>query len=485
MAEPTVANTSSAYEVMRPRLALMNAVLGGTETMRTAGMLYKHPEETDTSYTNRLAAATLYNVTALTLNALVGRVFREEPEVTDAVPDDIRALFSDIDLQGTHIWNFAQRVFTEAMAKGFCGVMVDYQQFTTVEPVDRPRTLEDDRQANLRPYWITLSPENVLAAYGSLVNGRWQLSHVRLREEQIIQEGWEERTIQRVRVLTPDSWELWELQRGPRGGRERWNMIDSGVNTFGSIPILFFYTECVGLTEARPPLLDLAYLNVEHWNNSSDQRNILTTSRFPMLAVSGIAEENIANLKIGPNRWLITPDPQAKWYYVEPTGAAIQAGANSLDRLEAQMTQYGAEFLRERGVNEGTIGRVLDSSESTSTLAQYATMFGMYLGQLFALTARWMRMDASDVGFVRFKVDLTLGGTEASVLNTLTAARNNRDISRTGYLRQLTARKVLTPDFDPEVDAVLLAEEMSLELEGQDTPEGSEGSEDSEDTQQD
>jgi len=34
--------------------------------------------------------------------------------------------------------------------------------------------------------------------------------------------------------------------------------------------------------QAKPPLLDLAWLNVEHWQSASDQSNILHVARVPI-----------------------------------------------------------------------------------------------------------------------------------------------------------------------------------------------------------
>src|SRR5690606_23373074 len=122
-----------------------------------------------------------------------------------------------------------------------------------------------------------------------------------------------------------------------------------------------------GLMECKPPLADLAHLNVEHWQSKSDQRNVLTVSRFPILAAAGVPADQ--KVTIGPNNFLTTDDVQGKWYYVEHTGAAIAAGQTDLESLEDQMATYGAEYMRKRPGDETATGRALDSAESSSYLA--------------------------------------------------------------------------------------------------------------------
>jgi hypothetical protein len=78
-------NRSAAYNRMSPRWDIMNALLGGTETMREAGeeRLPKHQEESDNSWRNRLARATLLNMTEITLDMLVGKPFTEPVQLVD------------------------------------------------------------------------------------------------------------------------------------------------------------------------------------------------------------------------------------------------------------------------------------------------------------------------------------------------------------------------------------------------------------------
>lgn len=465
---PNVSTPSSANMLMAPRLALIETVLGGTEAMREAGqsLLPRHAAETNEDYARRLNRSVFLNMTALVLSSLAGRVFREAPQLSENVPQEIKDLLPDVDLQGTHVWAFAQQWFKEALAKGLSHVLIDFQRPDPENPFlstaqTTEATLDDDRRAGLRPYWVRVSPENVIAAHGSLVGGRWVLTHLRIRENQIVQEGFGERYVQRIRVITPTTWDIWELRKvGSK--KEEWMVIETGVNTFGMIPLVTYYTGFTGLMEAYPPLLDLADLNVAHWQSASDQRNILTTARFPMLAVSGASAEDGDRLKVGPNQWLSTTDPQARWYYVEHTGAAIAAGASDLRDLETRMADFGAEFMKERGDNEGTIGRVLDSAESTSALASYANDFGRAMGQVLELTGRWLKL-TGDMGEVHLKVHLGETSPNKVMLDTLGAARGRLDISRIAYLTELKARHVLSEEFDIETDHELLEAEISAE----------------------
>jgi hypothetical protein len=453
-----VSTPSSAHERMTPRWALIDTLLGGTEALRAAGRdrLPQHEKESDKNYKNRLERATLLNAFEDTLEKLTGKPFGEDIILSEDMPEAIVALCEDVDMQGTALQPFCRRWFREGWAKGFSHVLVDMPVPQTVfdgEGKPRPRTLEDDRVEGARPYWVQIRPENVLAAYGEVVQGRTVLTHVRILETTIEREGFEEVVTERIKVLEPGTWELWKFNTSAK----QWEVEDYGPTGLTEIPLRTFYAaERVGIMECKPPLTDLAHLNIAHWQSSADQRNVLTVARFPILAASGLEEG--AKVDIGPNNFLSTTDPSGKWYYVEHTGAAIEAGRKDLEDLENQMASYGSEFLRKRPGTETATAAAIDSAESSSYLGATAQTFQDCVEEVLALTAKWMSLDRG--GSIKLaSIDEDPAGADTPELDALQKARAGRDLSRPAYLSELKRRGVLADDFDPVKDAELIANE--------------------------
>lgn len=455
-----VSTTSSAYKVMEPRWALSDALLGGTETMRATGktLLPQHPSESNTNYNNRLERATLLNVYEDTLNTLSGKPFAEDIGLGDDMPPAVMDICEDVDLQGNAIHAFGRDWFRMAWAKGFAHVLVD--QPAPPATVDAEgnavvRTLDDDRKEGVRPYWVLIRPENVLAAYGRSVNGREVLEHVRIQEETIERVGYDEVCVKRIRVLEPGRWELWEEKKGVNNKSE-WSMVNEGQTGLDQIPLRTFYAgKKEGLMRCKPPLTDLAHLNITHWQSSSDQRNVLTVARFPILAGKGIEEGS--KIEVGPNNFL-TSTEGGEWYYVEHTGAAIEAGRKDLEDLENQMAMYGAEFLRKKSGGETATARALDSAENDSELGASAKAFKDVLEEVLQLTADWMNLETG--GSVTLtSIDEEPAGAEAPTLDALAKARASRDISRVTYVGELKRRGVLSEDFDADEDEDAMADE--------------------------
>lgn len=470
-----VSVTSTAYDVMQPRIALVNALLGGTETMRAAGETYlpRHTEESVDQYQQRLACTVLFNATSRTLEQLTGKVFKEPVELGEDVPSQIANLAGNIDGLGNKFHAFCTAWFRDGMAKGLSHVLVDFppqQQITDASGAPRQMTLTEARDAGRRPYWVHIAPENVIFAMSRMINGVEKLTHVRIRELERVPDGFTEVFVERIRVLEPGSWALYEKDR-----RGRWQRVEEGFTSLDFIPFVTFYAgQREDLHLCKPPLTDLAYLNITHWQSSSDQRNVLTVARFPMLALSGKqtgVEAGETDVRIGPNQLLMTSDPAGKYYYVEHTGAAIKAGSEDLQALEKQMETYGSEFLKKQPGSVTATETAVDEAESVSELGMIALNFKEATELALQYTAAWINEKTG--GTVVLNSDLSQPAQDsASELTALQAARTGRDITRLTYLTELQRRGVLSEELDLDEEAAQADKEAADQLAAFATADG-------------
>ena len=459
---------SLAHRKMSPRWHLLNTVLGGTEAMREAGSQYlpKHHNEPYDVYEERLERSVFTNVTELTLDFLVGKPFAKQVSLNEDVPDRLREFSEDIDLQGNDLHRFCQLWFREALHKGFAHVLID------TPAMSEGMTLDDQRRMNLRPYWVQISPDNLIAAEAQRVRGHEMITHVRFFERDTVFNGFEE-----VEVLFIVSYDLVDLvgigdpedfrvqrtryqyAKGKKGTYGEWE-IETGPELTGlkEINLVTFYANREGFMECKPPLLDLAYLNVAHWQSESDQRSILTVSRFPILAASGVSEyDQQSSTVIGPHGLLQLDDPAARFYYVEHSGAAIEAGRKDLQDLEARMAMYGAQLLTKRPDRETASARILDEASVVSPLQRMTYGFMDAVATALYFTARLTGLEEG--GTVTVNTDFGLSADEIVDLQTLVTMRKDREISHTAFIGELKRRGVLHEKFDITEDVRLLKSE--------------------------
>lgn len=452
---------SHAYEAMAGKWCMINDLMGGTETMRAAKQRYlpQHPHEKQENYDLRLAVSTLFNMFELTLDSLVGKPFSEPVKVNEDTPEPVKALMDDVDLQGNGIHTFARHWFREGVAKGYAHCLIDYPR---IEKIDgRARTLLDDERDENRPYWVLIRPENVIAMNYTKIRGRNVLTHARMFETRMERDGFSEVPVTTIKVLEPGRWYIYTPKKD-RGRKVVWTLTDSGLTDIDFVPMVTFHTSVDEHLVCKPPLEDLAYLNIRHWQSSADQNNILTVARFPMLAVSGAYDNPTdGKMAIGPRQLLVTRQENGKFYYVEHSGAAINSGKEDIEKLEQDMAAYGAEFLRKRPGGTTATSRALDSAEATSPLQDMAIRFNDCVNMAMSMTAEWLGL-GDDGGSVRIETDFGPDEITDVDIRGLLEARRNRDLSRKDFIEELRRRGLIRDDFDHQknVDELMTEEEI-------------------------
>ena len=466
------AASSPNYDAQISSWIKIQCVLNGTEAMRSAGRLYlpQHSEESNAAYEERLTRNTLFNKSDITLSTWTGKPFSEpiKPDPEQPIPEAMVELLDDVDLMGNNLDVFSRRWFRDGMAKSMSHVLVDFPRVRTEAELGRPRSLADDRDENVRPYWVHITPEQLYFAEVKVVNGSEVLQEIRLFEFVTVRDGFamsEELQIRRL-VLQPNQTvqvELYQQNKKAKREEEKWRVKETYTMGFDRIPLVTFYADRCGVMEGKSPLEDLVDLNIAHWQSTSDQRAVLTVARFPMLALSGGTDDD-NKLRIGPHEWLYSPDPQSKFYYVEHSGKAIEVGRKDLEDLERQMDAYGAQYMQKRPGSPTATARALDSAEASSPLQDAVLRFQDALAQALDLTAKWMRLESG--GRVTLVTDFDVDLTANADLTILTNARKQRDISQRTYLAELQRRGALDEELDLDKELERLEEEAMNLLSG-------------------
>jgi hypothetical protein len=423
---------------MSPVLALIKSVMGGTDAMRQAAetLLPKYPMETATAYNNRLKMNVFLNMFDMTLNSLVSRPFGTPIKVGEDVPKEIVEFLDDVNMQGDSLDRFCRNWFKDGLAKGLSHVLVEFPETASKDGL---RTLKDDMDEKVRPYLVHIPPENVIFAWAQVENGKEVLKHVRIFEAVTEMVEFSEVFIEQIRVLEPGNVKIYR-----KNDKKKWVIHREFSTTLDFIPLVTFYADRQDFMLSKPPLKDLADLNIRHWQSMSDQIAVLTVARFPMLAASGVGAED--KVTVGPNVLLSNNDTAGRFYYVEHSGKAIEAGRKELEDLEEKMASYGATFLRQKTGNHSATARALDSAEVSSSLEDMAFGFEDSLNTAMYYVALWMKKNNG--GTFQLKKNFNLSQKSESALTALLEARKLGDLSREEYLKALVLLEVLPPDFD-------------------------------------
>lgn len=328
---------SKAVSEMSKSWDIISDLLGGTRKMRERGEIYlpKLEKESDRAYKYRLSTATIFPVLSRTVEILAAKPFSKPLQLNDNVPENIVAWAENIDLQGHDLQAFASDIFSETLAYGLSGVLVD-----SPSQDGGIRTQADEKAAGVRPYFVHYSPWNVIGWRTETVGGVTRLIQLRLKERRMEPTGdYGDAEVEYIRVLTPGAWQLWRKTE-----KSEWVLYGEGITGLSEIPFVPFYgNRNKGFMMADPALMELAYQNIEHYQSSSDQRSILHVARVPILFARGFDETD--KIMVGMSSAVKATSPAAELQFVEHSGSSIGSGRQSLIDLEERMRQTGAELL--------------------------------------------------------------------------------------------------------------------------------------------
>ena len=320
-----------------------DALMGGTLYMRQLGEAYlpRWPKEDKEDYKKRLSVATLLPAYEETINQNVGRVFAEPIQLGENVPDALREFSKNVDLEGSRLDVWSQAFFSLAMQYGLSHALVDYPRVDA----EKVKTKADEKAIGARPYVTMLNPRQVIGWKSKITGGKVVLTELRIKEV-VVEDGddFGQTKVEQIRLLTPGQVQIYRKATGA-DGQANWTLHEEWQTSRRDITLVTLYTKRTGFMCGSPPLLNMALLNVKHWQSQSEQDNILHVARVPLLTVFGL--EDGQELVIGSSSATQFSDRQKQGLeYVEHTGTSISAGKESLTDLVEQMRQAGAKLLR-------------------------------------------------------------------------------------------------------------------------------------------
>ena len=424
----TVESPNTAYLNMEPHWLLIEALLSGTYGIRKGHRKYLPQEvrELDEAYDNRLLRSTLAPYYVRLERMLAGMLTRKPVRLED-VSDVVTEQLFDVDLQGNDLNVWTYETARKCIRYGHVGVLVD-----------APKAGE-----NGRPYYVTFTPREILGWRSEIADGKQQLTMVRLMEKITVPDGlYGEKQVEQVRVLTPGAFEI--HQKDEKG---EFRLVDEGRTSLSEIPFSVAYSNRVGVLESRPPLADIAELNLKAYQVQSDLDNQLHISAVPMLAIYGFPQ-SAEEISAGPGEALALP-AEARSEYIEPSGNSYNAQFQRLDQIAQQINELGlAAVLGQKLSAETAEAKRIDRSQGDSTMMVIAQQMQDLIDNCLTFHAQYMQQ--SQVGSSFINRDFLATRLEPQEIQALLQLYNAGTITQETLLNQLSAGEVLGDEFDVE-----------------------------------
>lgn len=459
---------SSDFATMAPFWRMVTDILGGADVMRKARESYlpRYDTESDDDYAARVKIAPWTPLYDQAVRNIVAKPFEKEVSLVDGSSSErVDQLTENIDGQGNHLFVFAREVFRNAIDYGVDFIFVDF-------PRALPgATLADERSSGARPLWYRIPAERMLALYDAQVADGSTLIHARIDESMTEIVDREEKHFVRVRVIErpllksgqygSPQWELWERAEDSGG----WRVIDQGQMTIAEIPIVPMLTgeRKDGSWVIRPPMRDLAYMQITEFQMASGRAWVQQMTAFPMLTVIGMDNDDSKNI-IGPRRMLFVPPngdgmtPDVRW--LEPSGSAGTMLREDLEAHRSEMREAGLQPLLPRSGNITATAHALAQAKAHSAVQTWALGLKDALEQAFVFTAQWLGEDIEPEVSVFTDFDVETNSVEGMQIILAMHAAPDPILSREAVITEAKRRKILSPEYDGDEDLKKILEEM-------------------------
>ena len=452
-ADSPFTRTAAVLEMMKG-WEIMKAVTLGTEYLRenSEAFLPLEPREDYTAYLARVNRAVFSPYTQRLVRAATGLILRKpitlsgDPYWTDVFARDVDGCGSDLD-------EYARRVLVCALTYGHSHTLVDF-------PAPRgAKSLAEERAQNRRPYWIEVDPANIYGwrldrevNYGNLIQ-------VRIGEKAVVPDGdFGEKVYDQIRVIEPGKYRIFRQKEQTKdmfvegmanSGRfdvpieaKDYELVESGEFSLGEIPLATVYAGKTDTLTSKPPLLDIAYLNLSHFQRQADLIHSLHVASQPTLVLEGW-DDQMKDMAISVNYAMAT-QPGNKVYYVEPASSAFEAQSAEIEELQRQMATLGISTLsQQKFVAETADARRLDRLDTNSMLSMVSLDLEQKLQKAFVLSADYLGLEPPEVKINR---DLDIERLIGQDITALTTLFEQKIIDREEFRQVLVQGEILPTD---------------------------------------
>jgi hypothetical protein len=437
---------------------MIRAILDGAEAVRKGGEIYlpKFPAETDSEYKRRLCSAPWRPEFEDIQRGIVSKPFAKEVTLAGKPSDEMKAIAEDVDGRGNNLHVFAKTSFEYGVDFGAAGILVD---FPTMEP---GATKADERANNARPYWVCVAADEIISLRTERRGAREIVTHLRMWETATISDGFVETIVKKIRVIEPGLWELWHEVKNESGATE-WDIEARGAMTLDEVPFVFYATaERKGSQYVRPPLLDLANMQIELYRKLSNKDEIYTAAAAPMLTANGMsAPTDGSSVEVGPRRVLYAPGADGvttSWAYVQPEAANLKEIRDDCVATIEDMRRLGMQPMLPKTGNVTATASGIEAAKGHTAIGTWANGLKDALEQAFMFTSKWLHL--TEQVEVQVSTDFSVGMYGAEEVTALVNMRDKKMISEKTLWDEMMRRGVLGPQFDADKEVQQLVKEM-------------------------
>lgn len=390
-------------------------------------------------------------------------IFRRTPTVRceDAFKQSGR--LNDVDGKGKSLYQFASDSVDDLLKTGFGAWMLD------IPPAEPGMTKYDAEKKGIRPYLTYYPAESIINWCYDNSKGQTKLKFVVLKENaDIYTDEFVVKSQERYRVLRINDEDIYE-QVIYTPVYENGNIVNMTIETnpvfvdgkpIDYIPIVLLPYE----TPEKPPLYDLAMLNIHHYQLSADYTNGVHMTTVPTGYITGFTpkdDDEDNDITLGGDAFLTEENSDAKFGVLSFSGEGLEHCEKAIDKCESQIAGiFMKNIAPDKKTSETAEAAYVHRSGENARLATFARNVSEKLSQIIQWYEQWCGYQG--LVEIHLNYDYETMSLDPNIINSIANISGQGKFPLYCVFYILQQQELIDPDMNYD-DFIFLIDQENLE----------------------
>lgn len=449
-----------AYNEFSPEWELISDCVDGERKIKKQRKKYlPHPsmdsindDPNDVRYSSYLNRAAFINATGRTLSGLLGIAFNKPPKIE--LSGAVSCIENDADGEGQPLSQMIRDALSQNLKRGRAGILTDYTE----------RGIQTELTKG-RPILRLFTAKEIIN--WRVTKGKTSLIVVHYVEPEDDENNFEIKLVNcwiELRLIKNVAYsKRWKESNEGIIEEEYVALKDAGGNELNEIPWSWIGASNNDHTPDAPPLSDIAYINIKHYQAEADIAEAAHTVGQPMVALTGLTDAWAS--KFMPNGFVVG----SRKGVLLPVGGDLKFGQPEdrniiitvAERREKQMAMLGAKLV-ERNSSARTATQAGDEAQTdNSVLSLCAGNVEQAINRAIEFAIRFA---GSGEGKVELSKKYDIAQLDSQGITSLMAAVQSGGLRLIDFIRYQQRVGLISSDESPEDILEQLSEQEPLGL---------------------
>ncbi len=428
----------------------MRTVFEGDKAIKANAKTYvpKNTGVSDSDYNAIIQRSVFENFTEATAKGISGLIFAKEPTIS--LPASLELLKDNIDMDDNTIVDLSQNIVNELMEVGRCGLLIDVPNIDTTG-MTKPQT----DALNIRAFTKLYKSETIINWRYEAINSVNKLTLLVLHE---VYEDWTDRftsTLKnryRVYSLIDNVCYVEVFEENDKTFTNTMDIKPVIVkgSTLNYIPFIPLTYKDISIIPVKPPLMDIANINLNYYGVAVERRNVIHFVGNPFFMGKGINTRddkgNALTITLGSSIAQIFQEVNADMKIVETQGTGLAFNESYLNDCKSTMAALGARLLVPEAnaqISENTMQ--MKTAGYRATIMQIANTASRAITQALKIIAEWEGTSKEQIKEVKLELntDYNLSEMDAQTITALVTAWQTGAIRQEDMFKKLQKGEII------------------------------------------